>query len=186
MSVCDCPNLERVKISQGVVTIKNHAFDMCYSLKIIEIPASVTEIETCAFSTYPEPNRIQVNIDEKNRIYQSGGGAFWNKKKKLLVSVQDLEESFAVPEGITKIGKDAFSCSENLVTVTMPDSVTAIEEGAFYGCKNLKRVTLPDGIKTLHRQAFKNCPELVIIYRGEEYPIAMQKELSALIRKNRA
>ncbi len=42
-----------------------------------------------------------------------------------------------IPDGVTEIGKDAFSGCTGLTSVTIPDSVTAIGKSAFSGCEKL-------------------------------------------------
>ena len=42
-----------------------------------------------------------------------------------------------VPEGVTKIGSEAFTGLSSLESITLPDSVTQIGWSAFSGCKNL-------------------------------------------------
>jgi len=43
-----------------------------------------------------------------------------------------------IPEGTTKIERDAFWGCENLRSVIIPDTVTEIGESAFRGCKDNK------------------------------------------------
>ena len=43
-----------------------------------------------------------------------------------------------VPEGVTKIGREAFSGCAGLERVTLPESVTEIGYQAFAGCSGLR------------------------------------------------
>ena len=49
-------------------------------------------------------------------------------------------ESVTIPNGVTRIGKRAFSGCPNLTDVTIPDSMAVVDDGAFSGCSNLKGV----------------------------------------------
>lgn len=66
----------------------------------------------------------------------------------------------AIPNGVTVIGKDAFSGCESLVSVTIPDSVSKIDYEAFENCKNLKEVLIPESVKTIGSSAFSGCEKL--------------------------
>ena len=52
---------------------------------------------------------------------------------------ESLKE-ITIPDGVTSIGCDAFSCCESLKEITIPDSVTSIGNEAFSWCESLKEV----------------------------------------------
>ena len=60
-----------------------------------------------------------------------------------------------VPEGITKIDREAFRDSTALTSVVISDSVTEIDTLAFYGCTALTRVSIGSGVTTIRRAAFE-------------------------------
>ena len=72
-----------------------------------------------------------------------------------IVSViyKDVRE-VTVPDGVTRIGENAFKGCDRLTSVELPSSVTHIGEMAFYGCESLKYITLPDGIISIGKEAF--------------------------------
>lgn len=45
--------------------------------------------------------------------------------------------SITIPNGVTNIGKDAFSYCRGLTSINIPDSVTSIGKNAFYNCSGL-------------------------------------------------
>ena len=53
------------------------------------------------------------------------------------------------PEGLTSIGKAAFSGCTGLTSVTFPEGLTSIGEYAFSGCKGLTSVTFPEGLTSI-------------------------------------
>ncbi|MBE6425447.1 MAG: hypothetical protein E7029_05575 [Planctomycetaceae bacterium] len=62
-----------------------------------------------------------------------------------------------VPEGVTRIGNDAFRNCTVLRTVTIPDSVTSIGTYAFSDCTNLTSVKLPGNLQAIEKDTFHNC-----------------------------
>lgn len=87
-----------------------------------------------------------------------------------------------IPEGITRVGEEAFKGCKKLKRVSIPDSVTEIEDGAFAdsglirckwpigatvinsrvfeGCKSLEAVMIPDTVTEIGFGAFSDCPLL--------------------------
>ena len=70
-----------------------------------------------------------------------------------------LLTSFAIPEGVKKIGINAFFYS-GLEEVIVPDTVEIIEWSAFQDCQNLEKVVISKSLKELGDSAFKNCFKL--------------------------
>lgn len=78
---------------------------------------------------------------------------------KYIGSVPDVQ----IPEGVTRIGNDAFRNCTVLRTVTIPDSVTSIGTYAFSDCTNLTSVKLPGNLKAIEKDTFHNCIALTDI-----------------------
>jgi hypothetical protein len=74
-----------------------------------------------------------------------------------------LVGSYAVPDGVTTIGQDAFSYSTNLVAVTLPGSLATIAQGAFSYCSSLDGITLPNKVTSIGGEAFFSCTSLTNI-----------------------
>ncbi|MBQ8585261.1 MAG: leucine-rich repeat protein, partial [Butyricicoccus sp.] len=73
-----------------------------------------------------------------------------------------------VEEGVTSLGKAAFSYLEKLTDVQLPESLRKIGSWSFEGTAALQRVQLPAGLQTIERNIFnerKTAPEQ-IIYDG--------------------
>ena len=67
-----------------------------------------------------------------------------------------------IPEGIIKIGNEAFSFCRKLTSVTIPYGVTNIGHRAFGECRSLSSVTIPDSVTSIGDWAFSACPKLTI------------------------
>lgn len=66
-------------------------------------------------------------------------------------------ESLIIPDGVTKISKNAFYAKECLRDVIIPESVTEIGSYAFYSCLNLKSINIPINITEIGVGAFESC-----------------------------
>ena len=65
-----------------------------------------------------------------------------------------------IPEGTTKIKKDAFYDCEDLTSVFIPESVTEIGEAAFERCVGLTEIAIPVSVKKIGQAAFSRCANL--------------------------
>ncbi len=74
-------------------------------------------------------------------------------------SVMDGTAKLVLPEGITRIGKNAFKGNAHIQTVVLPDSVTHIEAGAFAN-SGLKELVRADEIVVIGDGAFEGCKGL--------------------------
>jgi hypothetical protein len=126
--------------SYPVVSIGQMAFNLCYSLTSITIPASVTSIGENAFADCP--NLTSVTIP--NSVTSIGSGAFSGSG---LVSV-------SIPNSVTSIGSGAFADCYNLTSVTIPSRVTSIGSYAFSGCGSLGFVSIPSSVTSIGSYAF--------------------------------
>ena len=61
---------------------------------------------------------------------------------------------------ITRIGLNAFSCNDDIISIVIPQGVTTIEEGAFQNCHNLTSVVLPESLHLIGDYAFHRCTSL--------------------------
>lgn len=65
-----------------------------------------------------------------------------------------------IPDGVTKVKKEAFFGCADLIRVVIPDSVVEIGVGAFSCCSELIDVTIPNGVTKIGGFAFCNCIRL--------------------------
>ncbi len=60
-----------------------------------------------------------------------------------------------VEEGVTEIGKYAFSHCESLTNVVLPSTLTTINGGAFEYCTSLQQIDIPEGVTQILSGAFR-------------------------------
>lgn len=80
-----------------------------------------------------------------------------------------------IPDGVTKIGGNAFDSCGNLISVKIPSSVKIIEVHAFAHCEGLQRVEIANGLTTIGYQSFLGCTRL----RSINIPSSVTSILSA-------
>ena len=71
--------------------------------------------------------------------------------------------SVNIPNSVTTIGEYAFRDCSSLTSVTIPNSVTTIGGDAFYGCSSLTSVTIPNSVTTIGKSAFHGCSALISV-----------------------
>lgn len=71
--------------------------------------------------------------------------------------------SVTIPEGVIRIGDNAFVNCTSLENISMPGSLTEIGGGAFDGCTGLTNVYIPKNVSVIGRHAFSGCTSLEFI-----------------------
>ena len=69
-------------------------------------------------------------------------------------------KAVVIENGVTHIGKKAFSPCTSLTAVTIPNSVTSIGDEAFRGCSALTDITIPNGVTSIGWATFGGCKAL--------------------------
>lgn len=190
-----CSFLRSVSLPEGIVKIGDEAFARCISLEKVNIPQSVSELGKNPFvglgSEVVANSSASFVIDSKvlydasrtrlvacltdaamvivpKTVHTIGSLAFCRRSK--LKKVQ-------LPEGLDRIGRDAFSDCDALEEIVIPSSVTTIDAYAFGGCGNLKKVTFLNTVKHLSRTAFSDDDALLSITVPEGTAAKFRKQL---------
>ena len=106
-------SVQKIEIGNGVTSIKQNAFNACYSLISIIIPNSITSIEESTFNTCSSLSSITI----PNSVTSIGNSAFYGCSSLSLITI---------PNSVTSIGTAAFNGCYSLSPITIPDSVTSI------------------------------------------------------------
>ena len=159
-ALTNCSSLTSVVLPDGLTSIGKLAFWECSSLKTLVLPASVTAIERGAFDGCASLASIEVAKDAV--AYGSVDGVLFTKDGKTLVRYPEgkREKEYAVPDGVTAIGADAFSRCSSLLALRLPASVTSVGDWAFSECSSLTSLLLPDGLTSIGEAAFNCCDSL--------------------------
>ena len=139
-----CNMLQEFYVGKNVTSIRNDAFQRCYSLASITIPNGVTSIGNEAFMYCYSLASITIPTG----VTYIGHYAFYNCCS--LVSI-------TIPTDVTSISPYTFQNCYSLASITIPDGVTSISSYVFQSCYSLASITIPDGVTSVGSNAFDNC-----------------------------
>ncbi|MDE6088706.1 MAG: leucine-rich repeat domain-containing protein [Oscillospiraceae bacterium] len=153
--------------------------------KLKDLLASITVLSCCCASCLPMAKQIShaviANAEDEEIVTSGtcGENLTWNFEEStetLTISGtgamtnytgtfpwKDLRlniKKVILENGVTTIGKYAFSFCYALESVIIPDSVTTIEECTFYDCSSLESIVISDSVTTIEFDAFENTPWL--------------------------
>lgn len=141
-----CESLKSVKLPRTLKYIGDCCFgEMAfgnYILENLEIPASLESVSGSAFQG--AVNLTSFTVDPDNPYFSAESGMLFNKDKTMLVCFPSATGDVALPEGITKIGDEAFAepiLYHKLKTLTLPPSIDYIGTAAFSNCLALESLT---------------------------------------------
>ncbi|MBQ9856955.1 MAG: leucine-rich repeat protein, partial [Clostridia bacterium] len=170
-----------VSIPDGIKKIGNYAFSNCTALYSIDISKTVRSIGDYAFIN--DRNLAIVTLSSGSVVFGENpflncsslsgisvvsDGAQYSVIDGMLIDNNKLISYFTsksagsvtVPDGVTAVGKYAFSYAQYLDNVSVPDSCTIVDDYAFFECPSLKTVRLSENLQKIGASAFENCERL--------------------------
>ena len=150
-----CSNLRKITFTGSLPAIPSNMFAYLSKLEMIHVPKAEFAAYLDLIDSYlTNPSSVNARIvsTEMDEEFLIEDG--------VLLAYQGLGGDVVVPDGVTKIGRYAFYCCDELTSVTIPEGVTKINEYAFCNCSGLTRVSMPNSLKTIGNHAFYNCDAL--------------------------
>ncbi len=129
--------LRSVTLPSTLTTIGNYAFYES-AINSIYISKYISKIGTGAFRDCDDLEIIVVDPDNAYYYSPDGSNAIIEKSSQKLIAGCKTTN---IPNGITAIGRSAFSYIDGITDIVLPASLRSIENYAFGNCKNLKSVT---------------------------------------------
>ncbi len=157
-----------VVIPNSVTSIGDWAFGDCENLKSVTIPDSVTTIGGSAFNN--SKNLENITVDSNNTAYCSEGDVLFNKDKTILMQypLGKADESYSIPNSVTRIDWGAFKSAKNLKSITFPNGLTTLADEAFAACTKLESITIPDSVTSIGKRAFMGCESVASLTIGNK------------------
>ena len=144
-------------IPNSVTSIGDKAFFLCSGLTSVTIGNSVTSIGEEAF--FGCSGLTSLKVEEGNPKYDSRNNCNAIIESSINTLIAGCK-STTIPNGVTSIGRSAFSGCRGLTSITIPNSVTRIGDKAFYSCSGLTSVTIPNSVTSIGNAAFYGCTNL--------------------------
>ena len=167
----NCSSLKEITIPDSVIAIGKYVFNGC-SLKKIYYPAgsgfekNLREGNNAKLIPIARGFNLKWKLDDNDTLTISGKGDMenylvvtdtpWSNKRNLIKMI-------IIKDGVTHIGRYAFTGCTSLTSVTIPDSVTSIGCYTLRYCKNLTSINIPDNVTSIGDFAFDGCESLTSI-----------------------
>ena len=168
-----------------VTAIAENAFMGLSSLVEIVVPASVSRIDSKAFSGCGKIERailpaavalstLMPDSYRSLRYVEVQGVESFLEEGAVSVEVAAFAgctslEEVVLPLGVFELPDECFSGCASLVSFEMPYTVTSIGERAFLGCTALKALTVTENVREIGANAFTDCSSLKVVrYLGDE------------------
>lgn len=100
-----------------------------------------------------------VDISQDNRYFKSINGIVYDYNLKELLVFPACHNGITFPDGVERIGNDAFYRNNSITSLVIPRSVTSIGDSAF-AFANLTDVTIENGDIIIEENAFDACNSL--------------------------
>ncbi len=136
--------LKSVTIGEGVTTLNPYFFHYCTSIKTLNIPSTLTNIDRTnfredGFVTCTSLNEF--NVSPNNPNYSSIDGVLYDKDQKtLLLMLQRDWTSFEIPSTVENIASEAFICCQKLTHLTISPNLKNAGYSGFERCAGLQSI----------------------------------------------
>lgn len=164
-------NAEGVVLPEGLLEIREHAFEGKFILTDLTFPSSLKKIGYEAFkgATFGDlviPDNVEeigngafdgatfnsitlpvgADIDLITDAECGEDGFLWFGSIIVRSNRDTVSGDVVIKDGAVQLVNSLFTGNENITSVVIPDSVKYIGSSLFYNCKALKTVTVPDSV----------------------------------------
>lgn len=155
-----CEGLTSVNIPNSVTSVETRAFAYCSGLTSVTIGNSVTDIGSYAFGGCSGLTSIKVESGNVKYDSRDDCNAIIETATNVLVLGC---KSTTIPNSVTSIGWNAFFGCSSLTSIDIPNGVTSIGWGAFQDCNGLTSVSIPESVTYIGWNAFLGCSGLTSV-----------------------
>lgn len=146
------PHLQRIVISDSLLTIGHAAFAECSEIYNITLPKKITVVADSLFYKCTS----LVSVEMTDTVKKIGASAFSNCTSLNVT---------ALPSKLESLGTLAFTRCEGLDHIVLPKSIKIMGTQVFLRCTGLESVIFEEGIELtqLPNNTFQNCTKLTEI-----------------------
>lgn len=174
-----------IVIPKGIQELQGNLFSGCQNLRTITLQSTLPlvikidketfkgfEVENCtlrvpfeALPAYKKDKRFK-DFKYITAIEGSRCLLYDDKGTEILGCDEEVCEDIVIPDGVIKIGKEAFKDKTDIESVVLPESLEEIGDMAFSNCENITDIVLNEGLNSIGYDAFKGTQlsEVVIPY----------------------
>ena len=154
-----CTSLKNLELQQGVRSLGERAFFECRALTHVQIPDSLTQIGSQAFWGCDSLKTAgPAETSGHGPTYDVAFGYEREIPDELFAYMKGLR-CVVIPEGITRLGRMAFYCCDELEELVLPSTIEVIADDAIRNCPNLRSILLPEGAR-VKGGLLENCDAL--------------------------
>lgn len=171
----NCVSLKNIILPEHLKTIDSNVFNNCTGLESIVIPDTVISIGDRFIGCTSLSN---IMVGEENTVYKSVDGVLYNKEMSTLLKCPAAKgiNNFKVPEGVKKIGAEAFAECGAITGISLPDTLEEIGHLAFYK-SGITEITIGKNVREINASTksgncfpFKGAAKLCKIKVAEDNP----------------
>ena len=167
-----CEALAAVTLNDGLTGLGAAAFRQCEALKQVNIPLSLSTIES---ETFAYSGLETVAIPGHVELVDSGAYTYCEALREVTIAdgVKALKgyvfsncgqlRELTLPASLSTIGHDTFHDCTALTAVSLPAGLRRIDDDLFSGCSSLSTVRLNPGLEVIGEDAFADCRSLTAI-----------------------
>ena len=124
---------------------------------LVSLSAYAEKTGTCG-------DNLQWKLTDEGVLTITGTGEMqnWEESARPWLPYSNVKQVI-IGDGVTTIGKRAFSGCSSLTSVTIPNSVRTIGSSAFSNCRALTSITIPNSVTEIGPSAFSDCRSLTSI-----------------------
>ena len=139
-----CNHLFSVALSEGLERISSGAFQGCYQMQTLTIPASVTDL---SFDGIPETVQLFFTEGSNSYLQDEDGIVFDVAKTTLYWMPTTISGTYTVPDGVTTIGSR--SIGSGVTALILPESVEFLRDYALNNAFELESIVFPEHLTEL-------------------------------------
>lgn len=148
-----CSALETLILPDTIISIGWKAFAGMTSLRSLKLPANLG-----SFSPYCLDSDVGIEsfeVSENHPWLRAIDGVLYSMRENTLLCYPRAKSgaSFTVPQGIVRVGREAFADTQWLQTLVIPESVIMIDAETFRN-SSIKSVTLPKNLRFISYKLF--------------------------------